>query len=139
MPIETDTDAWADAEPVSSIESDLLAFLRKNDSWAFHAREMADQVLDTNWSMVHRREREIQEVGEEEFHRRLEAGEYDGEFDVESGSVTIANSIKTQSVIAILHSFVREGLVEVRRVSVEETDIPYEDWDEVEYFSLAEE
>ena len=139
MPIETDTDAWADAEPVSSIESELLAFLRKNDSWAFHAREMADQVLDTNWSMVHRRDREIQEVGEEEFHRRLETGEYDGEFDVESGGKTIANSIKTQSVIAILHSFVREDLIEVRRVSVEETDIPYEEWDEVEYFSLAEE
>lgn len=136
MPLDTTGDGWERGEPASSIHDQLLAFLEKNDAWAFHARELADEVLDTNWELAHRREREIRRVGREEFHERLRAGEYDNQYE-DSGGKAVADAIQTQAIIAILNGLARDGLVEVRSVPPGESNIPNDDWEEVRYFTHA--
>lgn len=136
MPLETTGDGWERGESASPIHGRVLSFLRTNESWAFHARELADEVLDTDWELAHRREREIRRVGREEFQERLQSGEYDNQYE-DSGGKAVADAIQTQAIIAICNALAREGLVEVRSVPPEESNIPNDDWDEVRYFSYV--
>ena len=137
MPLDTRGDGWDRGEPGNSIQDQVLAFLRENDSWAFHARELADEVLDTNWELAHRREREIRRVGREEFLRRLRDGEYDNQYE-DSGGKAVADAIQTQAIIAICNALVHEGHLEVRSVPPEESNIPNDGWDEVRYFTAVD-
>lgn len=134
MPLDTTGDGWERGEPAAPIHDEVLSFLRANESWAFHARELADEVLDTDWELAHRRQREIDRVGREEFHERLRADEYDNQYE-DSGGKAVADAIQTQAIIAICNALVHEGLVEVRSVPPEESNIPHDDWDEVRYFT----
>lgn len=136
MPLDTAGDGWARGEPATSIHETVLSFLQANDAWAFHARELADEVLDTDWELAHRREREIRRVGREEFHERLSAGEYDNQYE-DSGGKAVADAIQTQAIIAICNALAHEGRVEVRSVPPGESNIPNDDWDEVRYFTWA--
>jgi len=136
VPLDTAGDGWARGEPTSPIHEEVLSFLRENDSWAFHARELADEVLDTDWALAHRREREIRRVGREEFRERLRAGEYDNQYE-DSGGKAVADAIQTQAIIAICNALVHRGHVAVRSVPPEESNIPNDDWDEVRYFTYA--
>lgn len=136
MPLDTGGDDWTAGEPATSIHEQVLSFLRANDGWAFHARELADEVLDTDWELAHRREREIARVGREAFHERLQAGEYDNQYE-DSGGKAVADAIQTQAIIAICNGLAHDGLVEVRSVPPEASNIPNDDWEEVRYFSYA--
>lgn len=137
MPLDTTTEGWERGEASPSLHDRVLTFLRENDEWAFHARELADEVLDTDWELAHRRERERRRLGEAEFRERLEAGEYEGQLLADSGGKAVADSIQTQAIIDICNALVRAGELEVRAVPPDAADIPTDDDDEVLYYTYV--
>jgi hypothetical protein len=134
VPLNTTEGGWNRGDPTQSIHDRVLSFLRENDDWAFHARELADEVLDTDWELAHRRERERERLGEDEFRERVAAGEYDGQLVEDSGGKAVADSIQTQATIDICNALVRAGEVQVRAVPPEATNIPHPD-EEVLYYT----
>ncbi|MFC7046070.1 hypothetical protein ACFQH6_12180 [Halobacteriaceae archaeon GCM10025711] len=132
MPIETDSDAWRDgAEPEDRLKKRALDFFVDNPDRAFHLRELADELVQTDWERAHEQERTIQEVGEEEYFQNLD------EADAPPGDAT-TDLIYTNFLRVQLQSLEEQGFVEAREVPVERSDIPYPDWETVTYYALAE-
>jgi len=137
MPIETASPTWESAEAIeeSTIE-EVLQYLKVHEGQAFHARELSDEFLGTEWDIAHEKEREMQRIGEDEFYNRLDSGEYDDKYEADLAAATEDKRLTSRmfSYLAILQN---RGKVEVRLVPQEKTDIPYEDIGEVAYFTFS--
>lgn len=131
MPISTDSDVWTDSDTDSTIHERILDFLSENPEKAFHYRELCDAVQGTDWAKKHKEKREMQRVGEDEFYDRLEEGEYPEFEDNEGVAGSMMKVIDSDKTITVADHLVEEGYLEKRSVPVEETDIPYDDWETV--------
>lgn len=128
MPIETNSDAWQEADYSRSVRDDILEFLRENPDKAYATREIADEVSDTGWEEVHDEEREIQRVGEEQYYE-------ENPDSTEPGS-TIVRQLQTGVVATHVSALVYEGHVQVKKVGVEDIGFPV-DWDSVKVYSYS--
>jgi hypothetical protein len=131
MPIDTDATAWTEGVEVERIHERVMAFLRDNPEKAFTEREIADEVLGTDWETAHERERLRREIGEEEYEARRQAGDLPGE-DREP----LADSIGTVYVGHGLSRLLDLDLVEWRAVDADALDLPY-DWETVEVYTVS--
>lgn len=136
MPVSNDDSVWQDGEEVKSRRQEILAFLRENTDKAFTGREISDQVMDTSWDLAHKKEREIQRIGEDEFWDRVGRGEYDEDFD-SSWAETIIKSGKMTRLCTHLDTLIEEEKVEARQLPHEATDIPYEDLGDVTHYTYS--
>ena len=124
MPIDTSSEVWQGAErDEPPLRERVLSFLREHPDRAYHLRELADEILDTDW-------------GTEYYPEKVDPPEDDYESGRDAGDV-IMDSIENVSLLAQLRGLEREGMVEVRSVPTEETDIPY-DWESVKHYSAAD-
>lgn len=137
MPVSTDSDAWKEAEQEVSLHQKILDFLKSEPNQAFHYRELSDEVSITDWEKAHERERKRQEVGEDEFAERVVEGEFP-ELESPAGDA-ITEGDATSRVLSAAEELVFSGLLQSRQVAVEETDIPYEDWETVLFYRFVEE
>lgn len=134
MPISTDSDVWSESDTDSTVHERILNFLSENPDKAFHYRELCDEVQKTHWEKAHAKEREMQRVGEDEFYDRLEEGEYP-EFEEEDHVDSMIRAMKSSKTVVVADQLVEEGYLEKRTVPVEETGIPFDEWDTVECYT----
>lgn len=131
MPISTNSDAWKQGEEPDRLHEAILDFLRENQDSAFHEREIADEVLGTDWEASHEDERLSQELTEEEYNQRLHND------DLPTSHLAIAeNPIITQRLIPALQKLLDEQKIEQRIVDADGFGFPY-DWDTVTAFSYS--
>lgn len=131
MPIDTDATAWTEGAEVERIHERVMAFLRDHPDQAFTEREIADEVLGTDWETAHERERLRTEIGAEEYETRRQAGDLPGE-DREP----LADSIDTVYVGVGLSRLLDLDLVEWRAVDAAALDLPY-DWETVDVYTVS--
>jgi hypothetical protein len=137
MVISTNSDEWNESdEQAQSEREEIVEFLKENEDQAFYAREITDELKDTNWELAHEREQEIQRVGEDEFHERQREGEYSGKFERGVGEA-VADARTLNRITVILDSLHDQGEIEVRLLPQDATDIPYEDFGEVPHFTYS--
>lgn len=136
MVVSTTSDEWENGDEVTAYYNQVLEFLQENPDRAYHLRELADEVLETDWELSHEEERERQRLGEEEFQRRVNNGEYDGKFDTDLSESFIERS-QTDILRAVLDLLIEEEKVEARTLPQDATEIPYEDFGEVLHFTYA--
>ena len=117
MPIERASSAWRDCEEACSVKEELREFLRTNSSNAYHPRELADEVVGTEWEKQHERERKMQELGEEEYLSREHEGEFP-ELEMTIGD-EIANQDLRDAVWAVLTEIVDDGDAVLKRLPVD--------------------
>lgn len=131
MPIPTDSEEWKSAETPPRIQNEVLEFLRNNPDRAFRAREIADEIIDTDWESIEETERLQQQLDEEEYERRL----YEGELPDEEVS-TLGHLISMNTIDIALMQLINMDLVETRMVSVEAFNLP-DDFEEVAAYAYA--
>jgi hypothetical protein len=115
MPIEKST--WKSSEQAQSTRAETIAFLRENQSLAYTVRELSDEILASSWERIHTEEHEIARVGEEAYHQQNP----DHELDMVN---SFLSREKENRMWNILDDLIYEGVVEMRFVPGEQTDIP---------------
>lgn len=115
MPIEKST--WESNEQTQSTRAETIEFLRENHSLAYTVRELSDKILGSTWARIHAEEREIARVGNEAYHQENS----DHELDIVD---SFMSREKVNRMWNILDNLVYEGIVEMRFVPGEQTDIP---------------
>src|SRR5699024_10842063 len=115
MPIEKST--WNSKESTESTRTELIEFLREDQSLACTDRELSDEILGSTWGRIHVEEREIARVGEESYHQQNP----DYEFDMVDAFLSRE---KVNRMWNILDDLVYEDVDELRFVPGEKTDIP---------------
>ncbi|PSQ00774.1 hypothetical protein BRC94_05010 [Halobacteriales archaeon QS_5_70_17] len=113
MPLDTDAEAWINADAASTHRDEVLAYLREYSGSAFHARELADAVMGTDWA------------------GRAEAAA--------RGDGATVDHVHTMYLHDQLNELVREGEVVARNVPTARIDdraIP-SGWDYVTYFAYG--
>lgn len=115
MPIEKDV--WESSEPSNSIRAEVIEFLKENQSLAYTDRELADEIFGSNWTEIHEEERGIARMGEEAYRQQNP----DQELDLAG---TFLSREQLNNMWNILDDLVHEGVIEIRLVPSEETDIP---------------
>lgn len=124
MPISTSSNEWNNADGTELLRDSILEFLREHPNQAFYARELADEIIGTQWAAGDEKERLIQKVGEDEYWENCE--EYEAQLDETQESV-MGDAQETAKIHLRLGDLMKEGLVEGRKIPAEHTDIPY-DW-----------
>ena len=125
MPISADSEPWRTAEVSKPpVRERLRAFFREHRSEAFHVRELADEIVDTDWESVHEEERR-DDTDERNSVQRL--------------AETLDFQDRTGRLKVFLALLEEDGEIEVREVPIEDTDIPFEDVGEnVAFYTLDE-
>jgi len=132
MPIPTSSDAWQTAERNLNARDHLLSFLRDHSGQAFHAYELADEVMNAGWGRFFEEERLIQSVGEEEYYENLE--EYEEQLPGESRGGG-AGGAELRYIQKCLMDLEDTGEIEVRDVLISDLDIPVEEWNVVDCYT----
>jgi hypothetical protein len=108
---------WESSEPANSIRTELTEFLKANQSLAYTDRELSDELFGSKWAEIHEEERQIAHIGEEAYRQQNPEPEPD-----------LANRFfsreRVNQIWNILDDLVHEGVVEMRPVPGEKTDIP---------------
>jgi len=114
MPIPTPSDAWQSAEQAAPLRDPALEFLREHPAQAFHARELADELLGLEWgARVEKRQRRSQHNNANPSRDRTRAT-----------TEAMFNFVGAQAIGAVLRDLVDRGTVEVRNVAMDEADMP---------------
>lgn len=135
MPVETDSDLWLNSETSDLAHKRVLEFLEDNPNQAFRIREIADEIIDTQWAAREEETRLRQEVGEDEFFQNKE--EYREQLDEIQESIK-RDMYHTNRLKIWLDYLQKEGEVEARSIPGDQIDVPY-DRDFIGYYTLADE
>ena len=125
MPISTDSDTWRTADPPKPpVRERLRAFFWDHRGEAFHVRELADELADTDWASIHEQERK---------------DDADGRASSQSPAETMSFRDRTARLKVFLTLLEEESEIEVREVPIEDTEIPFEGVQEnVAFYTLNE-
>jgi hypothetical protein len=125
-------------EPVIRSEEGILLYQRgdsvlisSNPEMVYHEREIADEIMDTNWELSREPARLEQTLSEDEFNERL----YNDNL-LDSDISAHVNSTQTVRLYYVLSKLVDQAKTEARIVDAEALDWPY-DWDEVTLYTHA--
>ncbi|MFP8951644.1 hypothetical protein ACLI4Z_01550 [Natrialbaceae archaeon A-arb3/5] len=129
MPIETDSDAWADGEPSEPLTKNVLQFLADNAGTAFTPREIADEVIGTEFDKIE---------DNWELAALYEEGEIDEDaYEEKRHDVPTSADFSAKLYLEVrIRKLVEEDLVEVRQVDASETDA-FTDLGTVPYYAYA--
>jgi len=105
--------------------------LESNPDKAFHVREIADEVLDTDWEAAHESTRLKEELDEDEYYERV-----DNDDLPDSHVPAFSNTIETVRLDHDISKLLDEGQIVQREVDADPLDFPY-DWDTVVVFRYA--
>jgi hypothetical protein len=125
MPISVESDTWQDGENPGRLHNELLQFLQEHSDQAFRPRELADELLGTQWAEGEETERLREQLTEEEFNERLHEGELPDE-----DAAPIADFYLNSQLDNALMKLLDMDLIEQREVDAGNLDIPF-DWDTV--------
>ena len=135
MPIPTSSDAWNSADESEPLRDNILDFLQEHPNQAFYARELADEIIGTQWAIGEEKERLIQRVGEDEYRKNRE--EYEEQLGIDDREPVIPDLVETSRLRIRIGDLIRDGLVEGREIPTQHTKVPY-DWETVTCFTYAE-
>ncbi|PGF14229.1 hypothetical protein CP556_24800 [Natrinema sp. CBA1119] len=130
MPIHTDSDAWEEGEDIESVAASALEFLAASPDSAFRIREIADEVIGTDFETMESNSR---------LHDQYDAGEIsEGEYhdQWEDGIPSTTYRIDETYLELRLRRLVEEELVEIRAIDCSESDVP-DDEGVVTYYTYA--
>jgi hypothetical protein len=131
MPISTNSEGWQNGEELDRYHDMVLDLLKEDPDSAFHHREIADEVLGTDWSKVHESRRLEDEISEEEYDRRFRSG------DLPDSDVNhLAHQFQMPSLEIALSKLLDRGVIEVRQVDADAFDLP-SDWDVTTAYSYT--
>lgn len=111
MALDTDAEAWINADAASTYRDEVLAYLRERSGSAFHAHELADAVMGTDWGS--------------------------GSGTRGDDGTASRDHVHTMYLHDQLNELVREGRVAARNVPTARIDDPAipPEWDYVTYFA----
>jgi hypothetical protein len=130
MPIDTDSDAWERGEDIGSVAANALEFLAASPDSAFRIREIADEILGTDFETMESNSRlhdqyDAGEIAEEEYHDQWEDGIPSTTYRIDETYLELR-----------LRRLVEQELVEIRSIDCSESDVPTDEG-VVTYYTYA--
>jgi hypothetical protein len=112
MPIPTASDAWQSAAQSAPLRTPVLELLREHPEQAFHARELADEILDVGWA---------DRVEGKQHRSQPEGTARDG---AQATTEAMVEFVGVQALAVVLRDLGERDEVQVRAVRMDTADIP---------------
>ena len=130
MPISTDSTAWEDGEVIPTTEYLVLDFLKDNKESAYNIRELADEILGTDWTGLREQDEKRDELPEDEYLH-----------DEERENYPYAAYYRETALLQLkIRSLIERGLVDFKAVNAEEFGIEFpDDYDQVAAYTYHQE
>ena len=133
MPIPDDSPEWEEASSGPRLHNRILEFLRQNPNQVYFDRELADELLETDWEAGRERERLRNELSEEEFEERRQNDNLPG-----TDRSPMVDAIRMCALDDALSRLIDNNQIEQRVVDASAFDLPY-DWETVTGFTYNNE